>query len=148
MSRSLKLTLGVAAITALLAGSYVFYAKQVANPRVEIELRSDPNGMRAQRVLLLTFQDSTTIPVNYRREGQQVFVGADGGWWRRFRDAGAPVTLYLRGNTRTGHAIAVLNDPAYTRAVFARLRPAAPGWLPDWLNGVLVVITLDAQGDA
>ncbi len=145
MSRWLKLTLGAGIVLAMLAGSYVFYATQVANPRVIRELRSDPNGARAQHVLLLTFANGTRIPVNYLREGARVYLGADGGWWRRFRDPGAPVTLYVRGETLTGHATAVLGNPAYTHEIFARLRPATPTWLPDWLNGVLVVITLDKR---
>ena len=37
-------------------------------------------------------------------------------------------------------------DSVRTSDVFARLRPRAPGWLPAWLNGKLVVITLQSEG--
>jgi hypothetical protein len=144
MRRWVKVSIGIAVVTVVLVGGYALYATKVANPRVMVELRSNPNGGPAQRVLLLTLADGTTFPVNYLREGDRVYVGADGGWWRNFRGGGAPVTVYIRGSSLTGHAMAVLDDAAYTHEVFARLRPAAPKWLPDWLNGVLVVITLDA----
>lgn len=36
----------------------------------------------------------------------------------------------------------MLDDPEYTAAVFARLRPKTPKWLPSWLNGKLVIITV------
>ena len=38
-----------------------------------------------------------------------------------------------------------MDDRANIDDVFARLRPKAPDWLPDWLNGMLVVITLDTK---
>jgi hypothetical protein len=114
----------------------------LANPRVSAELREDPRGQRAQRVMLLTLPDGQILPVNYLREGDSVFVGADGRWWRQFRSGGAPVGMLIMGDTLAGHAVAVEEDADLTHEVFARLRPAAPAWLPDWLNGVLVVITL------
>ena len=79
-------------------------------------------------------------------------MGIDGRWWREFVGAGQPVSMYIRGETLTGHAVAKLDDPAYTADIFSRLRPTAPAWLPDWLNGKLVVITLSSDtsdgGDA
>ena len=41
----------------------------LANPRVSAELREDPRGQRAQRVMLLTLPDGQVLPVNYLREG-------------------------------------------------------------------------------
>ena len=35
-----------------------------------------------------------------------------------------------------------LDDPDYIKDIFSRLRPTVPKWLPDALNGKLVVITL------
>lgn len=137
----LSLILGVLAIVIV---GYGFYQLQVANPKVADELVRDPQGPRAQKVMMLTFADGKSIPVNYLREGNRVFVGADGPWWRSFRGEGAPVTLLIKGETLTGQAVAVLDDPAYTKDVFSRLRPTVPKWLPDWLNGKLVVITLNA----
>ena len=58
------------------------------------------------------------------------------------------VELFVMGETLRGRASAVEDDPARTHEVFARLRPTVPSWLPDWLNGVLVVVELEAGVDA
>jgi hypothetical protein len=136
----MRLIVIVAAILLLIV-VYGAYAVFVANPRVVEELRSDPHGERAAKAMLLTFADGRTIPVNYLRENDTVFIGADGPWWRSLRDEGE-VTVEIRGEKFAGHAVVVLDDPEYTQAVFNRLRPSVPGWLPDWLNGKLIVISL------
>jgi hypothetical protein len=143
MRRLSKWALVTIAVVAVLYGGLSLYGSFSTNPKVIAELRTNPQGDRAGIAMLLSFQDGKQIPVNYLREGNMVFVGADGPWWRDFRDAGAPVTLEIRGETLTGHAVVVLNNPDYVDEVFTRLRPAVPEWLPDWLNGKLVVITLD-----
>jgi hypothetical protein len=136
------LLIAIATLTALLVGFY-FYFVLVTNSKVAAELRAEPQGQRAAIVMLLTFADGKEIPVNYLREGNKVFAGADGPWWREFKGAGAPVTLEIRGAVMTGHAVVVLDQPDYVKDVFARLRPNVPEWLPDWLNGKLVEITLE-----
>jgi len=139
----LKWLVVAAAIVILLIGGYVIHGKYIGNPRVIEEIRSNPDGDRAGIVMLLTLPDGAEIPVNYLREGDKVFMGADGGWWRAFRDDGAAVSMLVRGETLTGHAVVILNDPSYTQQIFSRLRPTVPKWLPDWLNGKLVVVVLD-----
>jgi hypothetical protein len=62
---------------------------------------------------------------------------------RAFREGGASVTLVIRGETLTGHARVVLDDPVYRDDVFRRLRPNVPAWLPDWLDARLVVVELE-----
>ncbi|MCZ6617758.1 MAG: hypothetical protein O7E57_06455 [Gammaproteobacteria bacterium] len=94
--------------------------------------------------MLITFPDGTHLPVNYLRETDKVYVTSDFGWWKRF-DPGANVTLLIKGETLNGYAHAITNDPAYTKDVFARLRPTVPDWLPDRLQGVLVVIELSDE---
>ena len=113
------------------------------NERVAEEIRSQPDGDRAKRSMLLYLQDGTMYPVNYLLEDNLVFMGIDGLWWREFRDDGAPVRMLIRGRQYTGHGRVVLDDQAYVDNVFSRLRPTVPPWLPNWLNGKLVVITLD-----
>lgn len=119
------------------------YYNLVGNDRVAEELVNTPQGERANIVMLFTLPSGRVLPVNYLREGDQVFVGADGRWWKEFRDNNAPVTVMIKGETLTGTARVVLDDPDYTRDVFSRLRPTAPSWLPDWLNANLIVIDLD-----
>lgn len=132
------LRIGLAVLIVLLGG-LALYGHFIANPRVAQEIRSDPDGTRARETMLLTLPSGRELPVNYLQEGDLVFVGADGPWWRDVRDGGQ-VTMLIRGRKLSGNARVILDDPAHTRDVFARLRPTAPSWLPDWLNGRLIEI--------
>ncbi|MBL6687974.1 MAG: hypothetical protein ISP92_07075 [Pseudomonadales bacterium] len=133
--------------------SLVFVGYRVANrdevnARVAAEIQANPNGERARRSMLVTLQDGRQYPVNFLREGNKVYMGIDGFWWRAFVNEGQPVSVFLRGSEFKGHARTVLNDPAYTQRVFADLRPKWPAWLPSWLNGKLVVIELELSSDS
>ena len=112
------------------------------NPMILDEIKNEPTSEIAGEALVLTFSSGKEIPVNYLREGSQVFVGADGPWWRDFEDGPKIVNLFIKGESLRGSATVVLDDPKYTDEIFARLRPTAPEWLPDWLNGKLIVINL------
>ena len=139
------LLVGVVSIVGLLLAVWLggrAYYSLVVNDRVIQELREDPDGERANIVMLLTLPDGRELPVNYLREGNRVFAGADGRWWRAFRDGNVPVKVFIKGQAHSGRAYTVMDDPEYTREVFERLRPNVPKWLPDWLNAYLVVIDL------
>ena len=112
------------------------------NAAVAETLRLEPQGARAARTMLITLVDGREFPVNYLRDGELVFMGIDGLWWRAFQDPGQPVAMFIQGETLEGHAHVVLNDPVLVENVFTRLRPTVPEWLPDALNGKLVTITL------
>ena len=112
------------------------------NAQVAAEVRQFPDGERAARVMLVTLADGRMYPVNYLWEDNLVFMGIDGRWWREFVGEGQPISLHIKGADYTGHAKTILDDPNYTADVFSRLRPTVPAWLPDFLNGKLVVITL------
>ena len=133
----------IAALVGLVFLGLLAYALLLGNPRVVREIQNDPQGKRAGIVMLLGLPNGRTLPVNYRREGSQVFVGADGPWWRAVRDGNVPVTVTIRGETLTGRARVVFDDPDYKRSVFERLRPDVPQWLPAWMDAHLVVIDLD-----
>lgn len=141
----LKWILIIIGLLAVLYGGARLYAMFVMNPNAIDELRSNPEGERAGIVMLLTFSNGKLIPVNYLREEDKVFIGADGPWWREFRGEGSEVKIEIRNEKLTGNAVAILDDPDYTQAIFERLRPKAPDWLPAWLNGKLVVITLSSD---
>jgi len=96
---------------------------------------------------LFTLPSGRKVPANYLREGNKVFFGVDGRWWRELTGSEKQLSVLLRGESLKGTARVVLNDPDYTRDVFARLRPKAPSWLPAWLKGKLVVITLQPEGE-
>ena len=140
-----KILTGSICAIALLFVGYYLYARLVGNPAVIEELRSDPNGARAARAMLISLPGGRELPVNYLREGEMVYMGVDGRWWRLFADEAKSVTLLIRGETLTGRARAILNDQARTKEVFTRLRPTAPTWLPGRMGGVLVEIALDSE---
>lgn len=115
----------------------------VRNPDVMRQIENEPDGYRAARTLILEIPDGARFPVNYLREGDVVYLGADGRWWRAFRTPG-PVRLVVGGQTLTGTALAVRDQPALRRRVFKTLRPWAPTWLPQWFGGVLVRVDLSS----
>lgn len=121
------------------------YMHGVANPAVVEELRALPHGPRAGRVTVIFLGEPyEPMPVNYLLTGDKVLIGADGGWWRSFLGDGARVEMLIQGYRARGHGIAVRNDPDYVDTSFKCLQRAAPRWLPDWLDAVLIEITLDS----
>lgn len=138
----MKIALIVAAALVLLAVGYWIYTVQIANPRVVRELIENPDGEQARRVMLLTLPSGRRIPVNYYHEDDRVYAGADGRWWKELVGDGFPVTVLVRGETLRGTARTVLDDPAYTKQIFKKLRPnAIEGF------GRLVEVRLDSHGD-
>jgi hypothetical protein len=133
----MKRALIAAIALVVLVAAYLVYAATVANPRVERELREDPAGERARKVMLITLPSGKTIPVNYLRDGQIVYAAADGRWWRELRGAGARVELLLQGETLVGQARAIEDEPERRSQIFDRLRPTAPK-----IFGTLVQIDL------
>lgn len=123
-------------LVGLPVASWVY--SQIQNPKVVRELRSDPTGARAQKVMLITLPSGRQIPVNYLREDDRIYAGADGRWWKELADADHRVRVWVRGQELEGRARAILDDPDHKRDVFSRLRPTAvPGF------GTLVEIRLD-----
>jgi len=108
------------------------------NAGVIRELREQPDGERAKKVMLITLPSGKEIPVNYLREGSKAYAGADFPWWRELRGEGGPVTVLIRGESLRGHGRAVEDDPALRESVFGRLRPTAPGF-----TGTLVEVSLE-----
>ena len=129
------------ALLLLVGGSVCFYS-MVQNPRVIAELRENPQGERAKKVMLLTLPSGKAIPINYLREGRTVYGAADFPWWRELRDGGGRGSIFIQGETFEGHIRAVEDDPGLRDSVFERLRPAAPRWA-----GTLIVIDLDEPPD-
>ena len=130
------LGIGLAGVVVLVGAAFVY--SQWANGRVVEELRSDPQGERAQKVMLLTLPSGKALPVNYLRDGESVYAAADFPWWRELQGGGGRGSVLIRGETLQGHVRVVKDDPELRTSVFARLRPSAPLFL-----GTLVVIDLD-----
>lgn len=112
------------------------------NARVIQEVTNNPGGERAARTMIVTLADGRVYPVNYLKEGNLVFMGIDGRWWRVFQRAGQTVNMVIKNQTSSGNCKVILDNQPCVDQVFARLRPKAPSWLPAWLNGKLVVIEL------
>ena len=134
----------LALIGILVSVFFYFYIATVfvGNPRVIAELQSEPDGQLSDLVGILTLPDESKIPVNYLHEKKQVFLGADGLWWRNFRGEGAEVVMWIKGNEFKGRALVKLGDSVTKDRVFPIIRPRVPEWLPDFLNAKLVVIQL------
>ena len=131
------LAAGASSALALLLGASGLLSS-CANSGVIRELREDPLGERASKVMLLTLPSGREIPVNYLREGDTVYAAADFPWWRELRGDGGRGRVLIRGETLKCHIRAVEDDPALRASVFERLRPTAPSW-----TGTLVVVELD-----
>ncbi len=133
----MKYVLIAMVVLPVLVGCYAVYMPQVANPGVERELRENPDGERAGKVMLISLPSGRTLPVNYLRERDTVYAAADGRWWRELRGEGALVELLVRGETLAGQGRAIEDDPDHRAAIFDRLRPSAPK-----LFGTLVQIDI------
>ena len=129
---------GVIVVLVVAMPLMIFVYGRMVNPGVGEELRKDPSGERAQKVMIITLPSGRQIPVNFLREDGRVYAGADGWWWKELREGPHEVTVFVRGETLSGRARAITDQPAYTKDVFSRLRPTAlPGF------GTLVEILLD-----
>lgn len=117
---------------------YAAYMILIANPATIRELRENPHGERAKRVMLLSLPSGREIPVNYLREGNRVYAGADGQWWKELMGEAREVGMLIQGESLRGQGLSIENDPQYRRDVFKRLRPTAP----DFTGGTLVVIEI------
>jgi hypothetical protein len=58
----MKYVLVVIGTLFVLVVGYVIYLVLVANPRVEREIREDPNGDRARKVMLITLPSAAPFP--------------------------------------------------------------------------------------
>ena len=125
------------ALLLVVGGSACFFS-MINNPRVIAELREDPQGERAKKVMLLTLPSGKAIPINYLREGRTVYGAADFPWWKELRDGGGRGSVFIQGDTLEGYIRAVEDDPDLRDSIFERLRPTAPRWA-----GTLIVINLD-----
>lgn len=141
-----RLAITISLLTMIVVGAFLF-GTYVTNPKVMNELRSNPTGDKANKVMILSLASNQSLPVNYIREANTVFVGADGRWWRIIED-NPRVELLIKGEHRFGIAKIVRNAPEYRRQVFSRLRPnALPAWVPEWIGGVLIEIKVSSGGE-
>jgi hypothetical protein len=93
---------------------FVFLNRAI-NPLVRWLIRSPLHGLASRRIALITYTGRRsghryTIPVGYEMAGVDVTITVGSPdrkmWWRSLTGTGAPVELVVRGQPRTGHAIA------------------------------------------
>ncbi len=120
-----RVTIVAVCLATLVAGTWASFRYWI-NPGVVHEIRTNPNGEQARKVMLLTLPSGKAIPVNYLREGATVYAAADFPWWRELEGDGGRGSVLIRGQTYHGHIRAVLDDPQRREEVFAKLRPSAP----------------------
>ena len=103
------------------------------------ELRANPQGELAEKVMILTLPDGEDIPVNYVREESFVYTGADGFWWRQLRGDGARVGVFIKGDELSGIGRAVEEDKDRAKEILQKVRPGY-----EWLSpAVPIEIKLD-----
>lgn len=122
----------------------------VVNPLTRLVLRSPLHRLLPAVMLITVTGHKTgrryTTPVQFARDIDAIYVltRADRTWWRNARD-GAPVTLRIRGQTRTGSAVAFpasaeIAAPALTAFRGSSLEGAMGRF---GAQGVIVAIDLD-----
>lgn len=112
-------------------------------------LRSEHHALVSGSIMLITLtkretSELITFPVDYRREGNTVYVGSDSGWWKHLQ-GGAQVRLLIAGTELMGWATPILDDPARSAAGFKKLRP----WTYKralWSGAVFVEIQIQDGG--
>jgi hypothetical protein len=142
MMRPTTWGLGILLLLGLLFLAVYLNQTYFANPRVIRELKENPDGERADLVMLVTLPSGRNLPVNYLRKDNKVYAGADGSWWRELRGSGAPVTLYIKGQEYVAKGQAIEHDEALTDRIFTELRPTAP----KWVGAVLVEFDMNVMG--
>lgn len=95
---------------------------KMANPFVRLLLRSPLHFVMSDSLLLLTYTGRKsgkryTIPVSYRREGDEVTVFTNHRWWKNLK-GGAPVQVEIKRVRRTGTAEAISDDAPTIAAHF------------------------------
>ena len=120
----------------------------VAHLFVPTILRSEQHALLSEHIMLISMNkrntaDLITFPVDYRREGNVVYVGSDSAWWQHLQ-GGAEVRLLIQGIELIGWATPIIDDPERSRAGVKRLRP----WTYKralWSRAVFVEIQLQSM---
>ena len=134
-------------VISVLAGIAAFIT--VYNPVVSTILQSDQHTLLSGRTMLITMENRETsqmktFPVNYLREGDTVYMGADFSWWKHL-EGGAEVRMLIQGTEFVGWATPILDDPARSSAGFQKLRP----WTykrAEWTGAVFVEAKIQDGG--
>ena len=120
----------------------------VAHRLVPTILRSERHALLSGHIMLITMKNRDTsnlisFPVDYRREGNSVYVGSDSAWWKHL-EGGAEVRMLIKGTEVVGWATPIIDDPERIKEGFKKLRP----WTYKralWSGAVFVEIQLQGS---
>jgi hypothetical protein len=123
------------------------------NPLVTRLLRSPLRGLMDRTTLLLTYTGrksgrSYTFPISYGRAGDhlRVITRRSKPWWKNI-GPGLPVSVWLRGQRRTGTATVAALPPAAGLTALFSVYKGMPRHLAEKLlpEAVIVEIALDPE---
>jgi hypothetical protein len=92
---------------------------RTGNVAIRALLESPLHGLASRQLALITVTGrrsgrTYTFPVEYKQRGDAVKVGVGWPdrkiWWRNLLGEGGPVTMLIRGQERSGHAVARRRD--------------------------------------
>lgn len=119
------------------------------NPLVTWLLRSPLRALMDGNTLLLTYTGrksgrSFTLPISYGQAGARLrlITRQSKPWWKNLR-SGAPVTLWLRGEQRTGQAWVAPLDRAARLAAMLEVYRGMPRRLAEQQADDVVVVEID-----
>ena len=96
----------------------MWFMNKIANPFVELILRSPLHGLMSAAVLLITYHGSKsgkeyTLPVQYVQDGNHIFIvpgyAEKKTWWRNLK-GGMDVLLSLKGRALSGRGFLLEYD--------------------------------------
>ncbi|MEJ7901511.1 MAG: nitroreductase/quinone reductase family protein [Thermomicrobiales bacterium] len=129
------------------------FLNHVANPVVRALLRSPLHALLSRSVMLITVIGrrsgrSYTLPVQYARQGDAVYVYSPGDrrWWRNL-DEGEPVTARIDNESLTGVG-EILRGPAAAAARAALEETSLAKAANRFPDGVVVRVRLDHPGQS
>jgi F420H(2)-dependent quinone reductase len=92
---------------------------RTGNVAIRALLESPLHGLASRQLALISVTGRRsgrvfTFPVSYRQDGDTVKIGVEWPdrkvWWRNLLDDGARVKVRIRGQERSGHAVARRGD--------------------------------------
>jgi deazaflavin-dependent oxidoreductase (nitroreductase family) len=106
------------------------FVMAAGNALFPLLLRSRFHGILSKNMMLLSFKGRKsgkvyTFPVGYTRDGDTVELVSNHGWWKNLRDH-APVTLWLKGQKRSGIAHVFHGDEDVLVNAFVPLAQKSP----------------------
>ena len=108
----------------------MWFMNNIANPFVQLILKSPLHGLFSAALLLITYRGRKTgkeytLPVQYAQDGKHIYIipGApeQKTWWRNLK-GGADVRLVVRGKVMQGKAVVLAQESDIVKGLELYLR--------------------------